>query len=162
MSDPFLTINLADEAATLALGGKIGARVRRGDFVALHGALGAGKTTLARGIIQTFMGEDVDVPSPTFTLVQTYTRNGEVGSVADESLDLFHFDLYRLKTSDDVWELGWEDLGSGVAIVEWPNHSEDHLPQNRLEIHLSHQNHGRQAAFFARTSDPWKERLDGV
>jgi tRNA threonylcarbamoyladenosine biosynthesis protein TsaE len=158
MTNAFYSTQLSDEAATLALGERLGSLTKAGDFIALYGPLGTGKTTLARGLIRAFVGQEIDVPSPTFTLVQTYTRE----AVAGPSLDLFHFDLYRLKNGEEVWELGWEDLTSAVAVVEWPQNAQDHLPANRLEIHISPWNGGRQADFFTQAPDVWKDRLYGA
>ncbi|MEN9874937.1 MAG: hypothetical protein RL186_1834 [Pseudomonadota bacterium] len=149
---------LADEAQTLGLGAALAARLVAGDFLALHGELGAGKTTLARGLIQAFVGERCEVPSPTFTLVQTYQQASKGGA----GLDLFHFDLYRLEDADEVWELGWEDIGAGIALVEWPQRALPHLPDNRLDIHLTFAEGGRQAHFSAKAHTSWKERLRGV
>jgi tRNA threonylcarbamoyladenosine biosynthesis protein TsaE len=165
MNVPFMTQNLADEGQTLALGALMGARLRAGDIIALTGPLGAGKTTLARGLIRAFVGEDIEVPSPTFTLVQTYTRQSTVTNApadTQSSLDLYHFDLYRLKNSEEVWELGWEDLSGAVALIEWPDKAGEHLPDDRLDIALSFENGGRVALFFARQQDKWKDRLNGA
>jgi tRNA threonylcarbamoyladenosine biosynthesis protein TsaE len=165
MIEAFLTLNLADEAQTMAVGAKLGVLLRAGDFVALTGPLGAGKTTMARGLIRAFVGEDVDVPSPTFTLVQTYTRQtsgAQDTPLTDSGLDLYHFDLYRLKNSEEVWELGWEDLAGAVALVEWPDKAGEHLKGDRLDIVLSFQNGGRVAQFYADRQTSWKDRLNGV
>jgi tRNA threonylcarbamoyladenosine biosynthesis protein TsaE len=162
MKDAFLTLTLADEAQTLALGAKLSGLLGAGDLVALAGPLGAGKTTLARGLIRTFVGEELEVPSPTFTLVQTYSNGRASRPLTESSLDLFHFDLYRLKNSDEVWELGWEDLASAIALVEWPDKAGEHLPDDRLDIVLSFQDGGRIAQFFAQRQTSWKDRLDGV
>jgi tRNA threonylcarbamoyladenosine biosynthesis protein TsaE len=158
MDVPFLTLNLADEAQTLELGARIGAWLSAGDFLALTGPLGAGKTTLARGLIRAFVCEDVDVPSPTFTLLQTYTQRPDTG----DGLDLFHFDLYRLKDAEEVWELGWEDITDAIALVEWPDKAGRHLPDDRLDIVLSFDGAGRVAQFFARDDEVWKDRLNGA
>jgi tRNA threonylcarbamoyladenosine biosynthesis protein TsaE len=165
MNEAFLTVNLADEAQTLVLGAKLGGVLHVGDFVALTGPLGAGKTTLARGLIRSLVGENVEVPSPTFTLVQTYMRHTDVTQdtpLTQSGLDLYHFDLYRLKNSEEVWELGWEDLAGAVALVEWPDKAGEHLPDERLDIMLSFHNGGRVAQFFAQTQTNWKDRLNGV
>jgi tRNA threonylcarbamoyladenosine biosynthesis protein TsaE len=165
MPAPFLTLDLADESQTLALGRRLGTQLSAGDFIALTGPLGAGKTTLARGLIQSFVGEAIDVPSPTFTLVQMYSQSSaheDEGSHAGLGLDLFHFDLYRLKSADEVWELGWEDISDGVALVEWPNKADQHLPDDRLDIVLSFNDNGRIAQFFARNDKVWKDRLHGA
>lgn len=165
MNAPFMTQNLADEGHTLALGAWLGARLRAGDVIALTGPLGAGKTTLARGLIRAFVGDDIEVPSPTFTLVQTYARQSTVTNApadTQSSLDLYHFDLYRLKNSEEVWELGWEDLSGAVALIEWPDKAGEQLQDDRLDIVLSFENGGRVAQFFARQHDEWKDRLNGA
>lgn len=92
-------ITLADAAATLALGRRLGDALGPGDVVCLSGNLGAGKTTLARGAIEAWTGQPEEAPSPTFTLVQTY--EGSRG-------ELWHVDLYRLKRPDDAWSLVWK------------------------------------------------------
>lgn len=102
--------------------------LRKGDVVALWGDLGVGKTTLARSVIRALMGEAIDVPSPTFTLVQVYeTSLGEV----------WHCDLYRLKNSQEVFELGLEDAFHGaICLIEWPERLENLLPQKRIDVSL--------------------------
>jgi tRNA threonylcarbamoyladenosine biosynthesis protein TsaE len=165
MDVPFFILSLSDEAQTLALGAKLAPRLQAGDFLALTGPLGAGKTTLARGLIGAFVGEDLEVPSPTFTLVQTYSRiirTGPVSSHTQDTLDLYHFDLYRLKNAEEIWELGWEDIAGAVALVEWPDKAHPHLPQDRLDIVLSFDNGGRMAQFFADGHTSWKDRLNGI
>lgn len=126
-----LTVPLPDEAATRRLGRILSQHLRPGDVVALTGDLGAGKTALARALIQARFGpggEDEDVPSPTFTLVQTY-----------ETPDLLitHVDLYRLDDPDDVRELGLADaLDEGAILMEWPE-KWDAMPASRLDITLA-------------------------
>jgi tRNA threonylcarbamoyladenosine biosynthesis protein TsaE len=129
MTTPSLSLDLPDEAATHRLGAKLGALVRPGDVVALHGTLGTGKTALARALIQSLMGSDEDVPSPTFTLVQTYDSPAGM---------IWHFDLYRLERPDDCWELGLEDaLADGIAVIEWPERMGPLLPRQRLDVTLA-------------------------
>lgn len=129
MSDPsnIVSVPLADEAATRALGRSLAARVGPGDVVALWGGLGAGKSTLARAFIRALTSEDEDVPSPTFTLVQTY--EGGTGPI-------WHFDLYRLESADDIWELDIEDALRDISLIEWPDRMGVFLPQNRLDVLL--------------------------
>ncbi len=124
-----LTLELSDEAATEALAARLCALLRPGDVVALGGDLGAGKTALARAVIRTAAGAEVEVPSPTFTLVQTYDL--PIGP-------LWHFDLYRLSGPDEVIELGWDEArAEGIVLVEWPDRLGRLVPADRLEIVLS-------------------------
>lgn len=101
------------EAETQSLARSMAKTLRSGDVLCLNGDLGAGKSTFARAMIRALCGiPDLDVPSPTFTLVQHY--DSPLGPV-------WHFDLYRIRNSDEIWELGWEDaLAEGIVIVEWP------------------------------------------
>lgn len=109
------------------LGRAIAARLQPGDVVALRGDLGAGKTTLARAILAA-LGHEGDVPSPTFTLVQSYDL---------KDMAIAHFDLYRLKTPDEIVELGFDDtLLAGAALIEWPEQAEPYLPDERLDVRL--------------------------
>jgi tRNA threonylcarbamoyladenosine biosynthesis protein TsaE len=119
-------IVLADEAATTALGARLASLLRRGDVVCLWGALGSGKSTLARGLIRALTGPDEPVPSPTFTLIQTYDG---------PQFALAHLDLYRLKTAREIEEIGLEDaLDEGAVLIEWPERLEGDLPADRLDI----------------------------
>jgi tRNA threonylcarbamoyladenosine biosynthesis protein TsaE len=154
MTHPVLAIDLADETATAALGGRIGAVARPGDVVALAGDLGAGKTTLARGLIRSLMGPATEAPSPTFTLVQTY---------AAPSLAIWHFDLYRLNDPRETRELGMEEAVDGLALIEWPERLGRDLPLARLEVRLSFAGHGRIGGRIARLVDlaDWSARIDG-
>jgi tRNA threonylcarbamoyladenosine biosynthesis protein TsaE len=150
------SISLPTEAETQALGARLATVVQPGDFIALRGALGAGKTTLSRGLICAFMGEEIEVPSPTFTLVQRY----EAGSISSHSgQDLMHFDLYRLEDPDDIWELGWEEIGASIALVEWPQKAGPHLPADYLDIEIKFEGDHRIACFSAAATSVWKERL---
>lgn len=128
-------IALPDLAATARLAGRIAPRLKRGDAVALWGELGAGKTTLARDILQA-LGVVEDVPSPTFTLVQTYETPG---------LSVAHYDLYRLKSSRELDELGFaEALDDGAALVEWPERAPEYLPVETLHLRLRLENEIRK------------------
>lgn len=112
--------------------------LRPGDVVSLTGDLGAGKTTFARALIRALTKDpEHEVPSPTFTLVQTYES---------EHLGLAHFDLYRLSAPEELDELGFEHLiEAGVAIVEWPQRALERLPAERLEVSLSEPSDGDAA-----------------
>lgn len=130
-------MSLPDERATDQLGATLAARLRIGDVVGLKGELGAGKTTLARAILRA-AAEDAQliVPSPTFTLVEVYeTPRGS----------FWHFDLYRLETPEQVFELGWEEaLAEGISLVEWPERLGPLLPKH-LSITLEMDGNGRRA-----------------
>ncbi len=122
------TLELDDLSATIAFGRALARDLRRGDVLALHGTLGAGKTTLARAIIGALAPGEEEVPSPTFTLVQAY---------ATPNLDIVHFDLYRLESPAEVFELGWEDaLGRALIMIEWPERLGTLLPPDRLDVTL--------------------------
>ncbi|MCW5773788.1 MAG: tRNA (adenosine(37)-N6)-threonylcarbamoyltransferase complex ATPase subunit type 1 TsaE [Rhodospirillaceae bacterium] len=119
-------------AETAALAARLAAALDTGDVVALWGDLGAGKTTFARGLIAALAaeaGEAVpEVPSPTFTLVQTY---------AFPRFTVWHFDLYRIERPDDAWELGLEEaLADGVSLIEWPERLGPLLPAARIDVSL--------------------------
>lgn len=121
------TIHLPDENATATLAARLAALSHPGDVIALKGELGAGKTSFARAFIRA-RGGDEAVPSPTFTLVQTYDLpDGPV----------WHFDLYRLRAPEEAWELGIEEaFEAGVALIEWPERLGVLLPARRLLVEL--------------------------
>lgn len=145
------TFVLPDEDATLSLGRAVARILMPGDFLALHGELGAGKTTLTRGIIRALLGGDEEVPSPTYTLVQMY--EGPV-------FPLWHFDLYRLEDPEGVEELGWDDTVEGVALVEWPERAGRHLPAVRLDVLLEIHGDQRRVRLEPK-GEGWQERLHG-
>lgn len=126
--DSPLSVALPDLAATAALGRKLAALLRPGDVVALKGDLGAGKTTLAREIVAALAPETREVPSPTFTLVQTYPVR-----LTEGEAELWHFDLYRLDRAEQIYEVGLEEaLAGGVSLIEWPELIEGLLPRAKV------------------------------
>jgi tRNA threonylcarbamoyladenosine biosynthesis protein TsaE len=134
---PTFSMPLPDESATEQLGATLAERLRPGDVVGLTGELGSGKTTLARAILRAAAGDpDLIVPSPTFTLVEVYeTARGTY----------WHFDLYRLETPQQVYELGWEEaLAEGIVLVEWPQRLGELLPKH-LSVTLETDGDGRRA-----------------
>jgi tRNA threonylcarbamoyladenosine biosynthesis protein TsaE len=110
--------------------------LRRGDFVALRGELGVGKTVVARQVIRTIAGSPTEeVASPTFNLVLVYGYPHMI---------VWHFDLYRIRSPEETWELGLEDaLAEGIALVEWPDRLGPYLPDDRIDIALHHDGDGR-------------------
>jgi tRNA threonylcarbamoyladenosine biosynthesis protein TsaE len=135
-----MPVLLADLAATDTLGARIAAGLGVGDAVALHGDLGAGKTTLARAILRA-LGVTESVPSPTFTLVQTYETPG---------LAVRHYDLYRIQSPRDVDELGLEEaLEEGAALIEWPENAGNRLPGEALHVVLTTTGPGSRRADIA-------------
>ncbi|MBN8920291.1 MAG: tRNA (adenosine(37)-N6)-threonylcarbamoyltransferase complex ATPase subunit type 1 TsaE [Rhizobiales bacterium] len=128
-TDSFETV-LPNEEATVSLATELAAYLQPGDLVALSGGLGAGKTTFARALIRAFANDPkLDVPSPTFTLVQTYELpRGE----------LVHADFYRVTQPEDLRELGWPEMaGHAVTLVEWPERAGSEMPAERLDIALA-------------------------
>jgi tRNA threonylcarbamoyladenosine biosynthesis protein TsaE len=120
-------VELPDEAATHGLAAVVAAIAEPGDVIALKGELGAGKTTFARAFIQA-SGAGEEVPSPSFSLVQVY----DAGPAT-----IWHFDLYRLRSPEEAWELGIEDaFHDGISLIEWPERLGALLPDRRLEIAL--------------------------
>ena len=138
--------------------GRLAARVanlaRGGDLIALSGPLGAGKTAFARAFLGAAaaargVAPPAEVPSPTFTLVQSYDVGG---------LEVAHFDLYRIKDADEAAELGLDEaLAAGVVLVEWPERLGPALPRNRLDIALSLTAAGERSAELTPCGD-WTTR----
>ena len=124
------SVALPDEQATQRLAIDIANSLERGDLVTLSGDLGAGKTTFARALIRYLAGDaSVEVPSPTFTLMQIYDL---------PQFPLVHADLYRLSGSGDLAELGFDDLPDGaVLLIEWPDRAAGFLPPDRLDVALT-------------------------
>ena len=121
----YRSFDLKAEAETAALGREIARHLAAGDTVTLSGPLGAGKTVVARAIVRTFLPRE-EVPSPTFTLVQSYET---------QNFAIAHVDLYRVKAISELRELGLDEaLERGVLVVEWPDRMGLHLPGDRLDI----------------------------
>ncbi|MEW5893000.1 MAG: tRNA (adenosine(37)-N6)-threonylcarbamoyltransferase complex ATPase subunit type 1 TsaE [Pseudomonadota bacterium] len=142
-TDDSLTLTLPDEAATLQLGARLAALLRPGLTLYLSGDLGAGKTTLVRGLLRS-LGYHGRVKSPTYTLVELY----EVSS-----LNLYHFDLYRFADPAEWAEAGFREYfnPSSVCLVEWPEKAEGLLPQPDLVLRLSWAGEGRQVEIVGLT-----------
>ncbi|WP_422075587.1 tRNA (adenosine(37)-N6)-threonylcarbamoyltransferase complex ATPase subunit type 1 TsaE [Tranquillimonas rosea] len=126
--------------------------LRGGDTLLLEGGIGAGKTHLARAMIQAMQarhGRAEDVPSPTFTLVQTYEAGPD---------EIWHADLYRVGGPDEVIELGLHDaFGTAICLVEWPDRLGADAPEAALTVRLTPDAKGRHVEFFG--AAPWADRL---
>lgn len=146
-----ITIALKDEQATAALGMRLAGVLALGDVLCLSGDLGAGKTTLARGLIKTAAGA-AEAPSPTYTFVETYET---------DRFMLWHFDLYRLERPEDVWELGFEEaLEDGAVLIEWPERIGALAPPGALTIRLEIDRAARRAVIDA--DESWRRRLSAA
>jgi tRNA threonylcarbamoyladenosine biosynthesis protein TsaE len=140
---------LADEAATARLGAAVARQIRAGEAVCLSGPLGAGKSTLARALVRALTTPDEDVPSPTFTLVQFYEG---------PRLKVAHFDLYRLASAAEAYEIGLDEaLEDGAVVIEWPERLEGQLPADRLDVEIALKGDGREARLTPHGS--WEGRM---
>ena len=124
-----IALDLPDLAATEALAARLAPLLRPGDAVLLDGPLGAGKSAFARALLRTATGDPLlEVPSPTFTLVQSYDLPAGPAH---------HFDLYRLSGPAGLAELGWDEAREGIVLVEWPERLGPLAPPDALRIHLT-------------------------
>lgn len=135
--------------ATSVLAQALAPRLRAGDVIALRGGLGAGKTTFSRALISALLGRDTDVPSPTYTLVQSYDG---------PNFPIFHMDLYRLEDPDEMYELGWDETQDGLALIEWPERAGANLPAWRLDLTFEILGDTRKAILEPHGED-WQTRL---
>jgi tRNA threonylcarbamoyladenosine biosynthesis protein TsaE len=125
------------ESQLEAWGERVGASVETPAFFALSGDLGAGKSVLARAIARG-AGVSSPMPSPTFNLLFRYDARGDV--------EVIHMDLYRIEAPDDVWALGWSEVGGEgqIVLVEWPERAGRLLPPDRWDIRLDHASSDRR------------------
>jgi tRNA threonylcarbamoyladenosine biosynthesis protein TsaE len=142
-----MTLFLPDEDATASFAHRLAAVARPGDVLLLSGALGAGKSSFARAFIRALAGDDrLEVPSPTFTLVQSYpTTRGEV----------WHYDLWRVEDHRALQELGWDEALSGITLVEWPERLGPLAPRGAVRVEFVVRRQGRDVVVTgeARWSD---------
>lgn len=152
MSDTIHQSVMKNEAATQAFASRIGAQMQPGDVILLSGPVGAGKTAFARALILSLLDAVEDVPSPTYTLVQTYdTPRGEI----------WHSDLYRVMSTSEVEELGLtEAFETAMCLVEWPEVLGDLIPPHALSINFKPNASGQNRLMTARwTDDRWDQRV---
>lgn len=124
-----------DEKNTAELGQKLAKIAHKGDCFALFGTLGMGKSVLSRAFIQALTAAK-EVPSPTFTLVQSYEA---------PEFEIYHYDLYRLKSPEEIFELGMEEaLYEGVCLIEWPEKMGGYLPRRMFRVEFSSTDEGRK------------------
>lgn len=145
-----MPLSLPDLAATEQLAIRLVALIHKGDAILLEGPLGAGKTALARALIRAATGDPgLDVPSPSFTMVQSYeTRLGVV----------HHFDLWRLDGPAGLTELGWDEARQEIVLVEWPDRLGPLRPADGLTVSLElAEGEGRRASLSG-----WAGRLEAV
>ncbi len=148
-------ITLADVSATREFATRFAPLLQRGDMVAFDGSLGAGKTEFCRAIIHALGFED-DVPSPTFTLVQTYEPP------PDDQITptIWHMDMYRLESPEEAIELGIEEaFDTAASLIEWPAKLGHYLPEGFLTFRLDIAADGKTRKLTIIGDDVWKSRL---
>lgn len=151
MTLPILQKDITDEAAMAAFATAIAPGIVGGDTLLLTGDIGAGKTAFARGFIRTKLGRAEDVPSPTFTIVQTYQT---------PAVEIWHCDLYRLTHPDEALELGLEEaFETAICLIEWPDRLGDSAPPDALHLHFT----AGDTAHHVTLTGPsaWRDRLSG-
>jgi tRNA threonylcarbamoyladenosine biosynthesis protein TsaE len=157
MTRPPLVLPLPSAEATAALGAWLAPRLVPGDVILLEGPIGAGKTHLARALIQNRLasaGRMEDVPSPTFTLVQVYEADG---------IEIWHADLYRLTHPDEVLELGLEAaFDTAICLIEWPDRLGRAAPPDALRITLAAADDGDSRVARLAGSDRWAPLLHAL
>lgn len=142
-------LSLPDLAATEALAQRIAPRLAAGDTLLLSGQIGAGKSSFARAVIRARMGAEVEVPSPTYTLVQTYDA-GET--------EIWHADLYRLGDASEIEELGLIDaMETAICLIEWPEKLDTDAPANALRLGFVAA--GSEHRVTLALSDHWHSRI---
>jgi tRNA threonylcarbamoyladenosine biosynthesis protein TsaE len=116
---------------TVNFGKELAVKIKDKDVIALYGDLGSGKTQIVKGICKGLGVQDT-VNSPTFIIVNEY--------LSPPYTNIFHFDLYRMKTENEVLNIGFDDYMNkrGIVLIEWPEHIERHLPQSTIKVHIAH------------------------
>ena len=148
-------LRLDSPAATCALAARMAPRLDAGDVFLLSGPVGAGKTHFARCLIRALTTPDEEVPSPTYTLVQSYPSH---------DAEIWHADLYRLSTPAEIVELGLlEAFETAITLVEWPDRLAEMAPQSALSLEFAHAPDEESRTLTLRWSDPrWTPVLDTI
>ena len=142
--EKLVELYLSTEKETKKLGRALAHIAKKEDVFALFGTLGVGKSVLARSFIQELC-DCGEVPSPTFTLLQTYET---------PDFEIYHFDLYRLKSAEEIFEIGMEEaLYEGVSLVEWPEKMGGYLPRDIFKIEISTAEKGRKVIISTTSAD---------
>lgn len=146
------TIYLPLEHDTVQFAERMATILGAGDTLLLSGEIGAGKSAFSRAVIRSLAGAQIEVPSPTFTLVQTY----DVGSV-----EIWHCDLYRLTHPDEAYELGLDEaFETAICLIEWPDRLGKTKPTGTLTLHFEALTNGHAVSFSANAD--WATRLDKI
>lgn len=149
-----ISIFVIDEQETQALAAALARECRAGDCLLLEGELGAGKTSFARGFIGALQKDQEEVISPSFMLAQTYPSHHGM---------LWHFDLYRLKSAEELRELGIEDaLQSGITLVEWPERAPGFFPKQALNIRITYADDASSRHIEFSGDASWRSRLNSL
>ena len=142
-----------NESDTKALARKIADIAKIGDIFALYGTLGMGKSVFSRAFIQ-HLSNASEVPSPTFTLLQLYEC---------KKFDIYHYDMYRIKSPEEIFELGIEDaFYSGVSLIEWPEKIEKYLPSNVIKIQFNPTGENSRQILISSENSDWLQRMRGL
>lgn len=152
MAETLFQHTLRDEDATARLAQRIAPHLTTGDVLLLEGPIGAGKSAFARAVIRARLGRQEEVPSPTFTLVQTYE---------DQAGDIWHCDLYRLTHPDEAFELGLEEaFETAICLIEWPDRLGSDLPANALMLTFA--THADHHSVLATGPSSWRAKLGSI
>ena len=147
-------IHLKNQEEMKNFAAKLAKVAKLGDIITLSGNLGVGKTSFSQFFIRSLTDEDVEVTSPTFNLLHVYSL---------KTLQIWHFDLYRLKNKQEIYELGIEDaFDNGVSLIEWPEIIKDSLPKNRLDLELAFSRPDDARIINWKGSIKWAELLGSI
>ena len=149
-----IILELVDEQSTINLAAILAGKALIGDVIALSGDLGSGKTTFARSFIKSKQNTTEEIPSPTYTLLQTYETNEGI---------INHYDFYRLKNPEEAYELDIEDaFNSKICLIEWPQKLGSLIPSERLEVRLDFLQEPQSRRITLIGYQGWSARLKAI